>query len=66
MPDMDGVALFGHFKQVQAETVSVLVTGFAADATIQEAIRAGIRHVLPKPVDFGQLIPFVEEVAGTP
>jgi CheY-like chemotaxis protein len=66
MPGMDGVELYGHLKQVQTETVGVLVTGFAADATIQAAVRAGMRHVLPKPVDFGQLIPLVEDVAGTP
>jgi CheY-like chemotaxis protein len=66
MPGMDGVELYGHLKQVQTETVGVLVTGFAADDTIQAAVRAGIRHVLPKPVDFGQLIPLVEDVAGTP
>jgi two-component system, NtrC family, response regulator HydG len=66
MPGMNGVELYGHLKQVQAETVGVLVTGFAADATVQDAIRADIRHVLPKPVDFGQLIPLVEEVAGIP
>ncbi len=66
MPGMDGVELYRYLKQAQAETVGVLVTGFAADTTVQEAIRAGFRHVLPKPVDFGQLIPLVEEVAGTP
>jgi CheY-like chemotaxis protein len=65
MPGMDGVELYGHLQQVQADTVGVLVTGFAADATMQEAGRAGIRRVLPKPVDFGHLIPLIEEVAGT-
>jgi CheY-like chemotaxis protein len=65
MPGMDGVELYGHLQQVQADTVDVLATTFAADATIQEAVRAGIRRVLPKPVDFGHLIPLIEEVAGT-
>jgi hypothetical protein len=37
----------------------------AAD-TSQAANQAGIRRVLPKPVDFGRLIPLIEEVAGTP
>jgi hypothetical protein len=51
---------------VQAETVGVLVTGFADDATLQEAERTGIREVLLKPLDLGRLIPLIEELAGTP
>jgi CheY-like chemotaxis protein len=65
MPGMDDLELYGHRKQVWADTVGVLVTAFAADATIQEANQAGIRPILPKPVDFGHLIPLIEKVAGT-
>ena len=49
-----------------ADTVGVLVTAFAADTTIHAAVQAGIRQVLPKPVDFGHLIPLIGEVAGSP
>jgi CheY-like chemotaxis protein len=66
MPGMTGVELYGHLKQVRADTVGVLVTAFAADTTLQAAAQAGIRQVLAKPVDFGHLIPLIEEVAGTP
>jgi CheY-like chemotaxis protein len=66
MPGMDGVELYGHLKRVRADTVGVLVTAYAADATVRAAVRAGIRRVLPKPVDFRHLLPLVEEVAGTP
>jgi CheY-like chemotaxis protein len=66
MPGMDGVELYGHLKRVRADTVGVLVTAYAADATLQAASEAGIRRVLPKPVDFGRLISLIEEVAGTP
>jgi CheY-like chemotaxis protein len=66
MPGMTGVELYGRLKHVRADTVGVLVTAFAADATLQAASAAGIRRVLPKPVNFGHLIPPIEEVAGTP
>jgi CheY-like chemotaxis protein len=66
LPGMDGVELYGHLKQVRADTVGVLVTVFAAQGTFQAAIGAGIRRVLPKPVDFGVLLPLIQEVAGTP
>jgi two-component system, NtrC family, response regulator HydG len=66
MPGMDGVELYGHLKHVHPNTVGVLVTAFAAEDTMQAADRAGIRRVLPKPVDFRRLIPLIEEVAGAP
>ena len=66
MSGMTGVELYGRLKHVRADTVGVLVTAFAADATLHSAAEAGIRQVLPKPVDFGRLIPLIEEVAGTP
>ena len=66
MPGRDDLELDGHLKQVQADTLGVRVTAFAADATIQEANQAGIRRILPKPVDFGHLISLIEKVAGTP
>jgi CheY-like chemotaxis protein len=66
MSGMDGVELYTHLKQVRADTVGVLVTAFAADTTLEAAVRAGIRQVLPKPVNFDHLIPLIEEVAGTP
>jgi CheY-like chemotaxis protein len=66
MPGRDGLELYGRLKQVRADTVGVLVTAFAAADTMQAAARAGIRRVLPKPVDFGRLIPLIEEVAGAP
>jgi CheY-like chemotaxis protein len=66
MPGMNGVALYGHLKQVRADTVGVQVTAFAAEATMQAAVQAGFRRILPNPVDFGHLIPLIEEVAGSP
>jgi CheY-like chemotaxis protein len=66
LPGMDGVELYSHIKRVRADTVGVLVTGFAADGASQAASGAGIRRVLSKPVDFGRLLPLIEEVVGKP
>jgi CheY-like chemotaxis protein len=64
LPGMNGVEVYGHLKQVRADTVGVLVTGFASDATIHAAVQAGIGQVVPKPVHVGHLIPLIEEVVG--
>jgi CheY-like chemotaxis protein len=66
MPGMDGVELDGHLRPVQADGVGVQVTGYAAEDTVEAAARAGIRRVLPRPVDFARLIPLIEGVVGTP
>jgi two-component system, NtrC family, response regulator HydG len=66
LPGMDGVQLYGHLKRLRATTVGVLVTGFASAETARAATGAGIRRVLPKPVDFAQLLPLIQEVAGRP
>src|SRR5262249_22722461 len=65
LPGMDGVGLYGHIRGVRADTVGVLVTAFAAHATIRSAAESGIRRALPRPVDFGGLIPLIEEVPRT-
>jgi two-component system, NtrC family, response regulator HydG len=66
LPGMDGVQVYGHLKQLQAETVGVLVTGFAEETTVLAAFRAEMREVMSKPVDFGRLIPLIEDVVGLP
>jgi hypothetical protein len=58
------VELCGHLKRVHADTVGVLVTALAADATVHAANR---RHPAG-PFQAGgvrRLIPLIEEVAGT-
>ena len=64
MPGMTGVDVYRRLKQEGAETVGILVTAFAASETIKDALEAGIRQVMPKPVDFGRLVPIIKEVAG--
>jgi hypothetical protein len=41
------------------------VTAFVAEGSFGAASLAGIRQVVPKPVDFGRPILLIEEVAGT-
>lgn len=65
MPGMNGVELYRHLKAERADTVGILVTAFAASETINDAMGAGMRQVMSKPVDFVRLVPIIKEVAGT-
>jgi CheY-like chemotaxis protein len=66
MPGMNGVEVYRRMRQIGRKTVGVLVTAFAGQQTMNEASEAGVRRVLPKPVDFNQLLPLIEEVVGEP
>ena len=64
LPGMNDVQLCRHLKQGRAKMVGILVTAFASSETIIDASEAGMRQVIPKPLNFAYLIPIIKEVAG--
>ncbi len=66
MPGMDGLSLYREIKKQRAGTVSLLVTAYATPATAEEALAAGAWKVIPKPVDFGELLSMVDEALEQP
>jgi two-component system, NtrC family, response regulator HydG len=66
MPGMDGLELYRRIRQLRAGILGILVTAFAQDESLTAAKEFGVRHILPKPVDFGRLIPLIEECVGQP
>lgn len=66
MPGMDGLELYRRIKAVQASTVALVVTAYAASETARAALDAGAWRVLSKPVDFSKLLPLVDEALAQP
>jgi len=64
MPGMDGLGLCRRLKHSQPGVVVALITAFSSIATTGAAAEAGVRCSLLKPVDFAELMPFVEEAVG--
>lgn len=66
MPGMDGLELYRRMREIQAGTVAIIVTAYAAADTAGAAQRAGAWQVLSKPVDVAELLPLVRQAAEQP
>ena len=61
MPGMDGLTLCREVTRLRPATVALLITGYPEDVIPAEAQAAGVRHVIPKPVDVPRLLIRIEE-----
>jgi two-component system response regulator YesN len=64
MPGMDGVELYRHIREIQPDLVAVFLTAYTTIDHVYAAVESGAERVLGKPVDFGVLIPLIEELVG--
>jgi DNA-binding NtrC family response regulator len=64
MPGMNGVDLFRRIRRARPDLAAVFVTGHTTIDVVFPAIEAGILRIFPKPVDFKELIPVLEEHLG--
>jgi len=61
MPGMDGVEAFLKIKEIQPNCVVVMMTGYAVESLIEQALSEGARDCLSKPVSIEKLLEIVEE-----
>jgi len=64
MPVMDGVETYKKVKEIAPETPVIMVTAFAVEDLIREALREGAFGSLKKPLDFDKLFELIEKAAG--
>ena len=62
MPFMDGVATIRALRKLAPNVKIILASGFANDAKIAEAARAGVQMFLPKPYTAERLLKGLAEV----
>ncbi|HTT36642.1 MAG TPA: ATP-binding protein [Burkholderiales bacterium] len=55
MPGMTGTELAAHLRQARSDIPIVLVSGYTGPLLSQEALLAGVRQILTKPLDFREL-----------
>ena len=61
MPGMDGVETFQKLKEVSPETPTILMTAYAVENRIREALQNGAFGAFQKPVDNERLICSIEK-----
>lgn len=61
MPGLNGVELFRKLREIHPDLAGVFLTGHTTIDVVYPAIEAGILRVLPKPADFQELIPLIEQ-----
>ena len=64
MPVMDGVAAFRKIKEIAPDTQVIMVTAFAVEELIRDALREGAFGVLSKPLDFDELFSIIEQATA--
>ena len=64
LPGMNGVELFRRMRALRPDLTGIFLTGYTTLDVVYPAIEAGILRVLPKPVDFQELMPIIEEHVG--
>jgi len=64
MPGIDGLETFRLIRQAQPGTIVVLMTGYAEEERIEQALREGALTWLKKPFDVSRIIGLVDRVSS--
>lgn len=62
MPLMDGVETFKKIKKINPETVVMMMTAYAVEDLVQEALEEGAYGIIYKPLDIEKVVDLIQEV----
>jgi DNA-binding NtrC family response regulator len=61
MPLMDGVETYRRIKQIRPEAVVMMMTAYAVEDLVQEALEEGAYGIVYKPLDIEKVVAVIEE-----
>ena len=64
MPVMDGVETYRKLKEIAPNTSVIMITAFAVEGLIREALAQGAYGFIKKPLDFDQLLELIKQATG--
>lgn len=62
MTPMDGVETYRRVKKIRPGTVVIMMTAYAVEDLVQEALRNNAYTCLYKPLDIGEVLRLVDEI----
>jgi DNA-binding NtrC family response regulator len=65
LPDLDGIAVLKHIKQIDPDILVILLTAYANVETAVEAMKLGAYHFANKPFDLEALVAMIEQALET-
>ncbi|MCK4344736.1 MAG: response regulator [Bacteroidales bacterium] len=61
LPVMDGVETYKKIKKMRSDTVVMMMTAYAVEDLVQEALREGAYGIIYKPMDINKVVGIIEE-----
>jgi len=65
MPLMDGVETYRRIKKIRPEAVVMMMTAYAVEDLVQQALEEGAYGIVYKPLDIGKVVAVIEEAKET-
>lgn len=62
MPVMNGVETLKTMREMSPNTQVIMITAFSREDLAKEALQAGARGILSKPLDFDKLLTLIRQV----
>lgn len=62
MPGMDGVEAYKRIKRIRPETKTIMMTGYAVDDLIRDALEEGAHSAVNKPLDMDWILNLLNEI----
>lgn len=62
MPVMDGVEAYKRIKRIRPDTVAIMMTGYAVDNLIKDALEEGAHSTAYKPLDMDRLLKLLDKM----
>jgi CheY-like chemotaxis protein len=64
MPLLDGVETYRRIKKIRPKAAVMMMTGYAVENLVQQALSEGACGIIYKPLDIEQLVAHIEEACG--
>jgi len=62
MPFMDGVETYKRIKKIRPEAIVIMMTAYAVEELVQEALQEGANEIIYKPLDIENIVDLIEKV----